>query len=340
MNASKVKQSYRTFCETFTDYRDKGFSEADAGGLLFIWGSEDYLIYRCGQLIKKIRRSKGLGPALLIDSSELKSPTSLDEYWQEKDLFSDQACYMFSQAEKLKTFGAQLKRIPSSQGLGNTFIFLFKGKSLSSSLQKELKRLNAFQIPCFAPRLNEMSSFIKHLSKDFGISLHEQARALILESLGEDLFKLENEIKKLSLMFPNRSSDISAEEVAPALGLLRQDHAFRLSRLLCQKESAKALDLALNLLGRGESAIALTGVIARHIRTAIQVSAPGGPSGAGRVQVRLPWSVQKDYQSYVRDLSRAVLLEKLKDCQLADMQLKGFAKIPEDLIVTRLLTGL
>lgn len=339
MSASKVKPGYRAFCEEFSSFRDQGMTQPESGAVIFIWGSDDYLLYRSGQLIKKFRRANNLTPAQLIDASELKSATSLDEYWQEKDLFSDHSFYLFSQAEKLKTPGTQLKRIPSAQGLGNTLIFLYKAKSLSSSLQKELKRLGARQIPCFAPRTNEMNSFIRHLCKDFGIALNSEATGLLLESLGEDLFKLENEIKKLSLMFPGRSSEVSAEEVAPALGLLRQDHAFRLSRLLCQKESAKALDLALNLLLRGESAIALTGVIARHVRTAISVR-ESAHSRSGGSHIRLPWPVQKDYQSYVKDLPRAHLLEKLQDCQLADMQLKGFSKIPEDLVLTRLLNGL
>ena len=342
MIKSKTRASYRSFCTPWKEIRDGWNASPPKGGLICLWGPDSYLLYRGNRLLRAYWKQSTKEQTRVLEPGDLKGQDPLGTVWQDRDLFASHTLNILFQAEKNKSLARHLKQIPSAKSLENPLVISYQGKSLPAALKAELKRLTALEIPCFPPLGKELPSFIRHLTGEKGLKLQQSASELISESIGDDLFKIENELDKLAVIFSGKEQELSAGDIAPHLGLLRQDHVFRLSSLLCTGKNAAALDLSLDLLQRGESAIALTGILSKHLRTALTVRQSltrGQTQDLGR-RLRLPYPVVKDYIAYCRKTSGRHLQDKLAECQQADMILKGLMKMPEDLILSQLISDL
>ncbi len=159
------------------------------------------------------------------------------------------------------------------------------------------------------------------MAKSFSLNLDDDALELLIDLIGNDFFKLNNELKKLSLIFREDTNLLSAKSISPELGMLRQDHAFTLTDHILSHKKEAALKLIDQLLTRGESSISILGIIARHCRNSLAFKRQqvlGEP-----VEVRLPFHVKRTYQSYCQNLDERRISEALSFCQKVDSSLKS-----------------
>jgi DNA polymerase III delta subunit len=211
-----------------------------------------------------------------------------------------------------------------------------------------LKLLKAFPeafavVTCFPPLRHELSLYISHLLAAHSLALSPGAQQLLLDTIGDDAINLANEVSKLSLLFPEPSTaPLSAETLAPYLGLLRENQAFQLSSHLLAGRFGEAHLLCQELLLRRESAIALVGIIARHCRISLQVALATQralPLSEQARLFRLPLQTLRDYSQQRRKPTKATLYRSLAACQQADMILKSRPQ-SEDLLLAGLIDGL
>lgn len=311
--------------------------------LIMVWGPNEYLLYKALSSLKGTWTQVFKTSPQTLEQKDIQNPQQFTALWEERNMFEPDPLYIIPQVEKKKDFGKYLKLIPGNGSLQSPLCFSYKGNSLPQAITKECSRIKARLIPCFDPSPRDIPKLVKSIMKDLGVFLDQSGLLVLLDTLGDDLFKLENELRKLALVFLDHNKPLSAKDISPYLGLLREDHAFALSQYLLDNKPQKAEALILDLLGRGESSIAILGILARHLRTSLKVIAgirKNVPASELARSLRMPFSVIGNYSRYARNLSSKRLVACLELCQAADMEFKSSSKLPDDLLLSQIIQTL
>lgn len=156
------------------------------------------------------------------------------------------------------------------------------------------------------------------------------------------MFTVENEIRKLSLIFADCSETLSADQLAPYLDCLKEEHAFKLDQSLISGNIATAQALLHDLLRRGESHLAILGILAHHCRKALQVyylNKEGKQVREISQAIGLPFNIVKNYIPYARKSSPQKFKTALFQCQEADIIFKT-SRIQSEIILSDVITTL
>lgn len=255
---------------------------ADMPRLVIIHGSSEFLRMRAMTTIKAAwsKLSTAEDASQSMEGSSL-DPLGFKTLWSQTSLFEPESLYFVRRCDKVSKLGAWLKEIKTSGSIRNRLILEF-GDKIPAEINKQGTRLEAVHLPCQEPTtILEFGKIVLTLAKREGILLQDDAVKLLLDSMGLDLGRLDNEIKKLVLIYHGRSEPLTAAEVAPVVGHLREDHVFELFGLLRNKQRAKAQLLLDQLLERGEKSIALVGILSRFAREAVPRQTERGLRGLG-----------------------------------------------------------
>lgn len=217
-----------------------------------------------------------------------------------------------------------LKALDTVRSIQPSLVLLNSGE-IPARFAKELTRLAAFTVSCDEPAPWETKDFLLDRTKAHRLDLAPDAQNLFLDATGADLSKLENEIRKLALIFPE-GEKLSAAKISPFVDFLREDNTFKVDQLLCQEAYSQAMLLLKDLLERGESSLGVLAILSMHCRKALQIQA-GMKSGQTPAdlsrELRLPTSVVQHYLPYIRKKSAAVFQRTLNLCHDADRKLKS-----------------
>src|SRR5690606_12083613 len=124
-------------------------------------------------------------------------------------------------------------------------------------------------VNCPDPAPYEIADFIKFQARILGLSLDPSAIKLTVDYLGRDLSLVANELRRVALVVGDTPGTLNAKQIAPHLGLLKEEMVYRLRNYVLERRFSIAQALLTDLLDRGESALALLGFLAKHIRTSI-----------------------------------------------------------------------
>ena len=191
-------------------------------------------------------------------------------------------------------------------------------------------------IQCHSPSLY-LSLAMKH-----NLTLQLKEAQLVISAVGADLIRLENEIKKLSLIFSEKMEPIDSKQLSPYLDCLKEEHAFKLDQSLINGKTALAQALLHDLLRRGESHLAILGILAHHCRKALHIfylSKEGKQLREIAQSVGLPFGVVKAYLPYIQKSSPNKFKNALHKCQEADMIFKT-SRISPELILNEVIGSL
>lgn len=275
--------------------------------LTVIHGSSEFLRMRAMAAIKSTWSKLDPNDLQNLEGSTIDHP-GFRSLWSQISLFEPESVYVMRRCDKLTKLGAWLKEIKTASAIKNHLILEF-GEKIPAEIMRQVTRLSAVMLPCEEPTTPlECGKIVATLAKREGLILQDDAVKLLLDSAGLDLGKLDNEIRKLSLIYHGRKEPVTALEVAPIAGHLREDHVFELFGLLRNRQRARAQLLVDQLLDRGEKAIALVGILARFAREAA-----------------------------TRHPQRGLL--GLRLCADADIRLKS-SRIPEALVLGRIIDAL
>lgn len=242
-----------------------------------------------------------------------------------RSMFEPQQMTLVTQAFASPDLFDCLKSLESSQSI-QPALCLLHGGEVPAKFQKELSRLAAFVVSCEEPAPWEAKDFLTDRCRVHGLQFGAEAATLFLDSTGSDLMKIENELRKFSLILDVGQGPIAADTIRPHLDFLREDNAFKVDQLLCQEAYPQALLLLKGLLDRGESSLAVLAILAMHCRKALQIQAgmKSGHSPADLArELRLPPSVVQNYLPYIRKRSAVVFQKALNLCHEADRRLKS-----------------
>ncbi len=318
-NSSQLKQ--------FTDAMreaNKLWQDASKPRLTLAWGDCDYFHQKaCLAFRGRFQAQDGVFYNS-FDASELSSEQFMD-LTQSSGMFDPTSAYCIRRVDKTKDFLKFISEIPHAQAIQNHLILSVEAAKPSVKFLDECKRLEAVMIPCFEISQPEAYSYAAMLCRKFSLKLSQGAQKFLLDCVGDDLFRLENEIQKLSLIFANSPVAAEAQDLAQYLGLLREDHAFKLTNLIMARRSAEAMTLVNDLLERGESSLAILGILARHLRMAIKIAVARQVENRDLEisrKLQIPAFIIKSYNEYVRTANIRNLAHAIALCQKADLSLK------------------
>ncbi len=103
--------------------------------------------------------------------------------------------------------------------------------------------------------------WITNSLKKEGLTIHPEALRLFYESIGADLSRLSNEIKKLSIT-QAKGSQISKDEIAANIGVNRDFNVFELQKAIGEKNKIKCYQI-LNYFGKDSKNNPLIATVAR-----------------------------------------------------------------------------
>ncbi len=342
---SARKVSFRDHLAAIKDLRSNGA----AWPVVCVVGTSDFLAQRTVDILRQQAEATGAHCSSL-EAVSLQE-TTVVSLGSQSSLFEPATLYVLRRCEQAKEkLPKLLHQLPPPTQLANRLCLVYRGESLPAALRTELDRLGAKQIGCFDPWPNELSQVLEHIASDHELALQADASELLLQTHGTDLAKLNNEIAKLRWIIAPAPGDASAPRrplaaatIAPHLGLLREDDAFTLDRLLLQRKWPQAQALSTALLARGEKALALLGIVAGHCRHALLVSealARGVPQHDVGTAVRLSPTTLKAYlQAFGRSTDTRPYLQALHLCQETDVRLKS-GRIDEGLLIGRIIATL
>lgn len=279
--------------------------------IIVIYGEDDYLRRQAEQEVRA-----NFSEVTSLDMQQLQ-PEELIAHLCQRDLFQPEAqLYVVHSDNEHRSLWQTLLDVRVS--LCNVLLFNCRKKNLSPAGQKTFKALKAKLTPCPPPRSSEYHIHLQRICARHNLQLDRRGQRLLLEHSGLQLDVLANEVQKLALIFGDKK--IKAIDIAPHLGLLREDSSFVIIDLLLNKQYSRAQLRVEKLLQRGESALAILGVLAYFLRNVIS---------ARERQLKLAPRQLTRYQSLALRCPHATCLELLAHCQRADMDLKTSRLRPE-----------
>lgn len=325
---------------TYADYEGslRSLMKDSLPKITFIYGPSEFLRETARRALEGVFVKNNI-PSVSVEGDTLQ-PLAFQELWEQGTLFDPVSGYVIKRSDKNKGFSKLLDSIPDQSAISSQIIIIGHDKLLVG-MSKSLSRLGAAIVPCFEPWPNEMSPLIKKLATKRKVKLNASAVDALIESIGTDLSKLANELDKISLI-DLEEKELSGADVRPYLGLIREDHVFKLDQYLADGNWGLAHALASDLLSRGEKALQILWVFTNHCRKALQahkLRSKGMSSRDIGFKLRLPPGVAKSYNALINRTAPDRFHQVLAQCQLADMALKT-SRTSEELVLSQLVEGL
>ena len=330
----KAKLTYKHFAEALKDLAGKPLPS-----LMMAYRASSYLKVKLEEWLIK-QASDGV----LVEKrpADTLSKADFDDIAFQDSIFDPESYYIIRNTEKKADIAQLLKGIQDSNSIRNKILFVGKYNSVPAHIQKELKRLDTKFIPCFNPTIYELPRFITSLSQKYKLKIGQAGSQLIIDSVGTDLFKIENELKKLSLIFTDSTQEIAKEDLIKYLDTLKEEHAFKLDQSILQGKIPQAQALLHDLIRRGESHLAILGILTHHCRKALQVlqlSKEGRQLKEISQALGMPFGVVKAFIPYVRNSHPQKFKSALFQCQEADIIFKT-SRINSEVILSDILAPL
>jgi DNA polymerase-3 subunit delta len=161
--------------------------------------------------------------------------------------------------------------------------------------------------------------------------LSSQAASLILELVGLDLHRLENELDKLVTYVGNREA-IEADDVQETVSYQRSFSVFELLGFVSRGDRSRAVHSLRSLIRAGEPPLAILALMSRQIRILWQSKealANGVSISELSRHLRLPQFVVKNYAQESSLFSETELHKIHTAIREADLALKGTGSSPE-----------
>jgi DNA polymerase III delta subunit len=295
--------------------------------LIGLFGSSEFLIEAALDAIRS-RAKEDSAEITFIEGGSLNEE-KLEALVRQTSLFEPVTYYIVRRAEQAKTLSKILKNIfpqKPHQNSPHRLIFVWSGVDPTAAVATELKRLQTFMVPCMEPWPNEMPQVIQMYATALGLKMRSDAVYALIEANGTDLIKHRHELNKIAFIKHNIEAPLSKEDLVPLLGILREDDAFHLDRLLIQENWEGAQALLDSLLDRGEKALGILSILSNHCRNILKIHnaiSQGFPPSALSQETRLPTFILKNYLPMAGRANTLRYIRAIEMCNKADISLKS-----------------
>jgi DNA polymerase-3 subunit delta len=183
---------------------------------------------------------------------------------------------------------------------------------------------------------------VKWCAARHGKQLVAAAAALLVQLIGPEMGRLDQELEKLAV-YAGDAKRIDAADVDALVGFGREEKVFEIFKFIGDGQAGKALTMLDHLFEQGENPHRLLGAFGwqlRKLAQAARLTAQGSPLPAALAAVAMPPHTRADAEKQMRWLGRR-RLNRLYDWLLqTDFGLKGGSALPERTVVERLVVHL
>ena len=167
-------------------------------------------------------------------------------------------------------FESSIQNIPDS-----TFLILFcinkpdARMKTTKFLKKLIKSKKAFESSYNLPDIWDYESQIRHveeIARNLNINLEKDAAQTIIETIGTESTKLDNELRKASLYLSARNKNLLTVNDIESLFFEQQSNIFKIIDSLIEKEISQSLNHIYTLINQGEPPLRLISGLTSQIR--------------------------------------------------------------------------
>lgn len=189
---------------------------------------------------------------------------------------------------------------------------------------KKLEEVGAF-VELARPYDNQLNPWIDYIAAKLGLTVSQEAAALLKQLIGSSLTELNNELLKLRDFIGERKS-VEGEDILKVVSRSKADTIFDLTNAIGKKDRALALQLLAHLLEQGQSEVGAVAMIARHLRILSVVrdgAKEGLPTAKLCLKAGIPQFFLPDYQKQAKAWSEDKLDKAMHALKETDKALKS-----------------
>lgn len=213
--------------------------------IYFFMGEEPYYIDRLTEYIENNilnEEEKGFNQMVLYG----KDVTIEDVISNAKryPMMADRQVVIVKEAQELARTIEKLESYAENPQPTTVLVFAYKYKTLDKR-KKVTKLLEKKGVVYESKKMydNQVGDWIKRVLSGKGYTIEPKAAAMLVEFLGTDLSKINNELEKLMIILPHGST-ITAHVIEENIGISKDYNVFELRKAIGERDQLKAYKIA------------------------------------------------------------------------------------------------
>ena len=213
--------------------------------IYFLMGEEAYYIDKIAEYIEQnvlTEEEKGFNQTVYYGRD-----VSIDDIVSSAKRFpmmAERQVIIVKEAQDLSRTIDQLENYTNDPAPTTVLVFCYKYKTIDKR-KKFTKNIEKLGVLFESKKLyeNQVGDWIKRLLQSKGYGIEPKAMAMLVEFLGTDLSKINNELEKLQIVLPKQST-ITAKDIEDNIGFSKDFNVFELRKALGERNQLKAYQIA------------------------------------------------------------------------------------------------
>jgi DNA polymerase-3 subunit delta len=213
--------------------------------IYFLMGEEPYYIDKLSDYIEKnvlTEDEKGFNQTVLYgrDVSVEDIISTAKRY----PMMSERQVVIVKEAQDLSRTIDKLESYVENPLLSTVLVFCYKYKTLDKR-KKMTKLLDKVGVVYESKKLyeNQVGDWIKRILSGKGYAIEPKANAMLVEFLGTDLGKINNELEKLQIILP-KGTTFTPKDIEDNIGFSKDFNIFELRKAIGERNQLKAYKIA------------------------------------------------------------------------------------------------
>lgn len=213
--------------------------------IYFLMGEESYYIDKLSEYIEQnilAEEEKGFNQMVLYGRD-----VTIDDivsHAKRYPMMADRQVVIVKEAQELSRTIDRLESYVENPQPTTVLVFCYKYKTLDK--RKKLTKLLGQKGVVFESKKlyeNQIGDWIKRVLSGKGYTIEPKAAAMLVEFLGTDLSKINNELEKLQIILP-KGGTITPKLIEDNIGFSKDFNVFELRKALGEKNQLKAYQIA------------------------------------------------------------------------------------------------
>jgi DNA polymerase III subunit delta len=209
--------------------------------IYFLMGDEPYYIDKLSEYIEKNLLSedeKGFNQTILYGRDVLIE--DIVSAAKRYPMMAERQVIIVKEAQDLSRTIEQIEKYAENPMPTTVLVFCYKYKSLDKR-KKTIKLITKNGLVFESKKLyeNQVGQWITRVLKPKGYEIEPKANAMLVEFLGNDLSKINNELEKLQIILPKETS-ITAKHIEDNIGFSKDFNVFELRKSLGERNELKS----------------------------------------------------------------------------------------------------
>ncbi|MFM2264742.1 MAG: hypothetical protein RLZ77_158 [Bacteroidota bacterium] len=158
-------------------------------------------------------------------------------------MMAERQVVIVKEAQDLLRTIEQIERYTDDPVPTTVLVFCYKYKTIDKR-KKFTKNIEKMGVLFESKKLyeNQVGDWITRLLKSKGYGIEPKATAMLVEFLGTDLSKINNELEKLQIVLPKKST-ITAKDIEENIGFSKDFNVFELRKAIGERNQLKAYQI-------------------------------------------------------------------------------------------------